>query len=178
VLLFEWINSRWRLNFDPTKLYDNIYTLRKLLFFIVLPIVHNLPASSAPNTSSIYALQPAAAVLDKAVTKIRVLEYVHGAALRDPTLRTNTQEWWARQEQESQWVREDARMLVESEGVGKGITREGDPSVAAGDGSLVRDVKTLVQNLLQIAWGPRMARGGGDVHTNCSVGEKTVSSRT
>lgn len=112
--------------------------------------------------SSVYALQPTAAVLDKAVTKIRVLEYVHGAALRDPTLRTNTQEWWARQEQESQWVREDARMLVESEEVGKGISREGDVSGAVSDGSLMRDVKKLVQNLLQVAWGSRMAQGGGD----------------
>jgi hypothetical protein len=123
--------------------------------------VHNLPASSAPNTSSIYALQPVAAVLDKAVTKIRVLDYVHGAVLRDPTLRTNTREWWARQRQESQWVRDDATMLAESEKVDKGISREEDVSGTGVDGSLMSDVKKLVQNLLQVAWGPRMAGGGG-----------------
>ena len=144
--------------------------LRKLLFMVILPIVHNLPTSSAPNTSSIYALQPAAAVLDKAVTKIRVLDYVHGAVLREPTLRRNTGEWWARQGQESQWVREDARMVVESERVGRGISR-GEEVV--GDGSLMSDVKKLVQNLLQVAWGARMA--GGAARTN---GNRTVSSRT
>lgn len=53
-------------------------------------------------------------------------------------------------------------MLVESEEVGKGISREGDVSGAVSDGSLMRDVKKLVQNLLQVAWGSRMAQGGGD----------------
>jgi len=163
--------------FDLVKLYDNIYSLRKLLFLIILPIVHNLPASSAPNMSPIHALQPAAAVLDKAVKKIRVLDYIHGAALRDPTLRTNTQEWWARQGQESQWVREDAVMLAESERVHRGISRE-DVSGAGGDASLMSDAKKLVQGLLQVAWGPRVAGGVRDVHTNGVVGERTVSSRT
>ena len=162
------------------KLHDNVYNLRKLLFMIILPIVHNLPTSSAPNTSSIYALQPAAAVLDKAVTKIRVLDYVHGAVLREPTLRRNTEEWWARQGQESQWVREDARMLAESERVGRGISRaeDGSGSGAAGDGSLISDVKKLVQSLLQVAWGARMAGGGRDARTG-GIGEnRTVSPRT
>ncbi len=167
------------------KLYDNVYTLRKLLFVIILPIVHNLPTSSAPNTSSIYALQPAAAVLDKAVTKIRVLDYVHGAVLREPTLRRNTGEWWARQGQESQWVREDAMMLAESERLGRGIS-SGDDVVngTTGVGSLMRDVKKLVQNLLQVAWGARMAGGGRDAaaaaaaRTNGSGGNRTDSSRT
>ena len=141
---------------------------------IILPIVHNLPTSSAPNTSSIYALQPAAAVLDKAVTKIRVLDYVHGAVLREPTLRRNTGEWWARQGQESQWVREDATMLAESERVGRGIWR-GEEGV--GNGTLIGDVKKLVQNLLQVAWGARMAGGGRDAAAR-TEGNRTVSSRT
>lgn len=140
--------------------------------------MHNLPALPAPNTSSIYALQPVAAVLDKAVTKMRVLDYVHGAVLRDRTLRTNAQEWWARQEQESQWVREDERMLVESEQLGIGVSRGGDVSGAAGESSLVSDAKKQVQNLLRAAWGPRMARGGGAAHTASSAGERTDSSRT
>lgn len=165
------------------KLHDNVYNLRKLLFMIILPIVHNLPTSSAQNTSSIYALQPAAAVLDKAVTKIRVLDYVHGAVLREPTLRRNTEEWWSRQGQESQWVREDARMLAESERVGRGISRAEDASGARGDGSLMSDVKKLVQSLLQVAWGARMTGGGRDAAAagtggGSGSGNRTVSPRT
>ena len=145
--------------------------------------MHNLPASSALDTSSIYALQPTAAVLDKAVTKIRVLDYVHGAVLREPSLRRNTGEWWARQGEESQWVREDANMLAESERLGKGISRAEDVGGAAGDGSLMRDVKKLVQDLLRVAWGARMAGGGRDrdgdgAHTNGLGGNRTVSSWT
>jgi hypothetical protein len=109
--------------------------------------------------------------------KMRVLDYVHGAALRDPILRTNTREWWERQEQESQWVREDARMLDESERMGMGTSR-GDGSGAVGDGSLMSDVKRLVQNLLQVAWGRRMGGSGEDAHANESGGERAVSSRT
>ena len=97
---------------------------------------------------------------------MRVLDYVHGAVLREPSLRRNTEEWWARQGQESQWVREDAKMLAESDRLGRGISRAEDvggaPDDGGGDGSLMSDVKKLVQNLLRVAWGARMGVGGRD----------------
>jgi len=87
-------------------LHDTIWTLRQLLFLILPLILHSLP-SIPPPQDPFTTITSAQMALQTTSNRIMSLKWIRGAIMRDPTLRAHANQWWDKQKDEGDWVRED-----------------------------------------------------------------------
>ncbi|KAJ7249468.1 hypothetical protein C8J57DRAFT_1136754, partial [Mycena rebaudengoi] len=86
--------------------HDRLYLARQLLFLVLPPLVHMLPA----RQSAAAALNPTIAAMrtaEMALARLQLLRIARGAVMRVPGLRSRAAAWWDAEAREGAWVRED-----------------------------------------------------------------------
>ncbi|KAF7348588.1 hypothetical protein MVEN_01376400 [Mycena venus] len=86
--------------------HDTLLLARRLLFLLLPPFVHMLPASASAAAlvnPTITAMRAA----EQTALRLQLLRLVRGAVMRVPHLRTRAADWWAAEAREGEWVTED-----------------------------------------------------------------------
>ncbi|KAE9396464.1 hypothetical protein BT96DRAFT_884754 [Gymnopus androsaceus JB14] len=102
-------------------------TLPIIVHFILKPSPLTLSASANPNTlrqGEIAQVTPESLALNTLqglTTKLQLLRLTRGAIPRHPTLRTRADNYWVKERQEGEWVRDDEDVRRVARGVGIGF---------------------------------------------------------
>lgn len=90
--------------------------------------------------------------LDLTEAKARALDITRSAAMRNPDLRRNADQWWSRQKREAEWAKSDDRLEREAAQVGLSYT-PGNAEEGEVDGRLLSKVRHAARELAKLAWG-------------------------
>lgn len=59
--------------------------------------------------------------MEVTLTRLTSLKYLRGAVMRDPAMRESANKWWAKQQVEGEWIREDESVQRVAEKLGFGF---------------------------------------------------------
>lgn len=104
--------------------HDTLWQARQILFLVLPPIIHLLPASN-PAPSPLSSLPYLTRLADQTLARIQLLEYTRGASLREPELRAAAEAWWERERTEGSWGSSDAQVREIAEKLGLGVEERG-----------------------------------------------------
>ncbi|KAK0482419.1 hypothetical protein IW261DRAFT_1396550 [Armillaria novae-zelandiae] len=122
--------------------HDNLLFLRKTLF-LLLPLIIHLVLK--PSPSSHPTQTRAAMTLQGLISKLHLLKYTRGAIARTPSLQSASQEWWSREHDEGEWVRNDKATQDMAGKLGLGFNEaEGSKE----EGKLRTSAKAAVKGLM------------------------------
>ncbi|KAI0790462.1 hypothetical protein C8Q75DRAFT_717009 [Abortiporus biennis] len=128
---------------NVAMLHDTIWTLRQIVFLLLPIIVHFLPAA-IPPPDPIATLTSTQMVLQLTNARLTTLKFLHGAIMRDSSLRGSAVQWWSGQKKVGDAVREDENVqrIAEQGDYGFIKTKDGE------EGKFSAAVKNTVQALI------------------------------
>ncbi|KAG7447007.1 uncharacterized protein BT62DRAFT_97226 [Guyanagaster necrorhizus] len=132
---------------DATSVFmwhDNLLLLRRIVF-LLLPVIIHLALPPSPPSSPTQTRT--ATTLQGLVTKLHLLKYTRGAIARTPSLRAASQEWWSREHDEGEWVRNDRATQDMAEKLGLGFN-EAEAEEDKEEGKLRTSAKAAVKGLM------------------------------
>ncbi|KAJ6532774.1 hypothetical protein DFH09DRAFT_993732 [Mycena vulgaris] len=105
--------------------HDTLYLLRRLLFLVLLPVVHMLP----PSASAAALVNPTLTAMraaEQTTVRLQLLRLTRGAVMRVPDLRARAVAWWTDEAREGAWVREDDAVRELARKLGTGFDEGSD----------------------------------------------------
>ncbi|KAK0215640.1 hypothetical protein IW262DRAFT_228005 [Armillaria fumosa] len=122
--------------------HDNLLLLRGIVFLLLPLIIH---LALKPSLLSHPTQTRAATTLQSLINKLHLLKYTRGAIARTPSLQAASQEWWSREHDEGEWVRNDKAMqdMAGKLGLGFNEAEEGKE-----EGKLRTSAKAAVKGLM------------------------------
>ncbi|EPQ53709.1 hypothetical protein GLOTRDRAFT_131048 [Gloeophyllum trabeum ATCC 11539] len=106
-----------------TMWHDLFWTIRYLIFLVLVPVLHILP-SRPPVPSPLASLHTVAASIEQSIYGLRLFSATHAAIMRVPETRAAQVEHFARERQEGRWAREDPDVQRRAEVLGLGYAEE------------------------------------------------------
>ncbi|KAJ4468842.1 hypothetical protein J3R30DRAFT_1612643 [Lentinula aciculospora] len=176
---FEDPNTAWRRverlygGYGVVMWHDALLLARRILFLILPIAVHFIlkpsPISLSATTASNPLLQGATTqaspealalhTLQALTTKLQLLRLTRGAIPRNPTLRAASENYWAIERQEGDWIRADEGVRDMAGRLGLGFDEAPQSNTEqieddASDRQFLKQVKAAVQNLLSKGYVP------------------------
>ncbi|KAG8897227.1 hypothetical protein FRB99_008357 [Tulasnella sp. 403] len=103
--------------------HDRVWWLRHALMFVLPIILHALPYSYLPP-SPLRSLIPALLSTERLVQRLDVFSMLQASAQRNPAIRENVAEYWANQELDANYGRNDPTVRAEAARLGLAYTKE------------------------------------------------------
>ncbi|KZV79857.1 hypothetical protein EXIGLDRAFT_631221 [Exidia glandulosa HHB12029] len=122
-----------------TMVHDNMWNMRQILFFFICPVLYFLPPRHRPPTA-MTSIEGTKRALDSIIRNMQMLEMNRAATLRTDEFREQLNDYWHKEQEEGEWVRNDEEVQQEADKVEMGI---------GPDGKLRQTAQVVAQNLIE-----------------------------